>query len=82
MNDAIKRMTQISGLPSVLESPGLDRRVLLRSDGMKGLPFREIRSLVWNYPCVNAFVVVHLDRPAMEVGAVESSKLLRGAQAP
>ena len=59
MNDVIKRALQKTGLPSVLEPPGLDRGDGSRPDGITVFPFSGVRSLVWDYTCVDTFAGVH-----------------------
>ena len=73
MNDVVKRALQKAGLPSVLESPGLDRGDGSCPDGITVFPFSGGRSLVWDCTCVDTFAWVHLNRSAMEAGIAANS---------
>ena len=73
MNDVIKRALHQAGLPSFLETPGLDRGDGSRPDGITVFPFSGVRSLVWDCTCVDTFAGVHLNRSAMEAGTASNS---------
>ena len=73
MTDVIKRALQKVGLPSFLESPGLDRGDGSRPDGITVFPFSGGWSLVWDCTCVDTFSGVHLNRSAMEAGTAANS---------
>ena len=75
MNDVVKRALQKTGLPSVLEPPGLYRGDGSCPDGIAVFQFSGGRSLVWDCTCVDTFAWVHLNRSAMEAGiAADSAK--------
>ena len=58
MNDVVKRALQKTGLPSVLEPPGLDRGDGSCPDGIAVFQFSGGRSLVWDCTCVDTFAGV------------------------
>ena len=75
MNDVIKRELQKTGLPSVLDPPGVDTGDGSRPDGITIFPFSWSGSLVWDCTCVDTFdgVPVHLNRTVMEAGTAANS---------
>ena len=73
MNDVVKKALQKAGLPSVLETLGLDRGDRSRPNGITVFPFIGGRILVWDCTCVVIFAGIHLNRSAMEAGIAANS---------
>ena len=78
LNDVIKRALSSAGVPSILESVGLDRGDGRRPDGLTTFPFSRGRSLAWDATCVDSFAVTQVLRcarePSAAAAAAESSK--------
>ena len=73
MSDVVKRALQKAGLPSVLESPRLDRGDGSCLDRITVFPFSGGRSLVWDCTCVDSISGVYLNRSAKEAGIAANS---------
>ena len=67
-NDLIKRALGSAGVPAVREPPGLSRGDGKRPDGLTLFPWKEGRSLVWDFTCVDTLAPSHIAQTSQEAG--------------
>ena len=81
VNDLLKPALSSADFPSRLEPPGLSRKDGKRPDGMTLFPFKEGRSLVWDFTCVDTLASSYLKETSMQSGSAaekaEKSKLAK-----
>ena len=72
---------QSAGIPSRLEPPGLSRSDGKRPDGMTLFPYKDGKSLVWDFTCTNTIASSYLNDtsvwPRAATEKAEKSKLLK-----
>ena len=67
-NDLIKRALASAGVPAVREPPGLSRSDGKRPDGLTLFPWKEGRSLVWDFTCVDTLAPSYISQTSKEAG--------------
>ena len=81
VNDLLKRALSSTDLPSRLEPLGLSRKDGKRPDGMTLFPYKEGRSLVWDFTCVDTLASSFLRDTSKQSGSAaekaEKSKLAK-----
>ena len=60
VNDIVKRALSSAEFPSRLEPSGLSRKDGKRPDGLTLHPFKEGKSLVWDFTCCDTFASTHI----------------------
>ena len=79
VNDLVKRALSSADIPSRLEPPGLSRKDGKRPDGMTLFPYKEGKSLVWDFTCIDTMANSYLKETSKQAGAAaekaEKSKL-------
>ena len=69
VNDIIKRALLSAEFPSRLEPPGLSRKDGKRPDGMTLFPYKEGKSLVWDFTCIDTLASTYLKETSVRPGA-------------
>ena len=69
INSIIKRCLEKIGLPSILETSGLDRGDGRRLDGITTFPWKHGKGLVWDATVVDAFSKSHIIASSIESGS-------------
>lgn len=67
-NDFLKRTLASAGIPSVLEPTGLSRSDGKRPDGMSLIPWRQGRSLLWDFTCTDTLAPSNLKHSTQRAG--------------
>ncbi|KAJ2937326.1 hypothetical protein O0L34_g17637 [Tuta absoluta] len=60
LNEIIRRAIVSTGVPCVLEPPGLCRTDGKRPDGLTLIPWQKGRCLLWDATCVSTFAISHI----------------------
>ena len=69
VNDIVKRALSLAEFPSRLEPSGLSRKDGKRPDGMTLHPYKEGKSLVWDFTCSDTFANTHINDTSKVAGA-------------
>lgn len=69
VNDLIKRALGSAGFPAVLEPPGVSRDDGKRPDGMTLVPWRQGRSIIWDFTCVDTLATSNLSLTSQSASA-------------
>jgi hypothetical protein len=69
VNDLIKRALISARIPSVLEPSGIFRSDGKRPDGMSLMPWKQGRSLLWDFTCPDTLALSHLSSTSISAGA-------------
>lgn len=60
INEIIRRAVAASGVPCILEPPGLSRADGKRPDGATMIPWRKGKCLLWDATCVSTYAASHI----------------------
>ena len=77
INDVVRCGLSATGIPSMLEPPGIDRGDGKRPDGITVYPYSRGRCLIWDATCVNTFASLNLIRAALAAGSVADTAEVR-----
>ena len=73
VNSIIHRSLNTAGVPSHLEPVGMCRNDGKRPDGATLIPWKQGKSLVWDFTCVNTIARSHLTKASSKAGSPSSA---------
>ena len=73
LNDVVKRALQTSGVPCLLEPPGLSRDDGRRPDGITMFAYKHGKALCWDCTCVDTFASTHVNESAVRAGSAANA---------
>ena len=73
LNDAVKRPLQASGVPCLLEPPGISRDDRRRPDGITMFAYKHGKALCWDCTCVDTFASTHVNESAVRAGSAANA---------